>query len=139
MSAAAAAGVKPALDIRDARPGEFDAPGCLLVDVYRGFEGFPTPAEQPRYDEMLADTGRFAETPRARVLVAAHAGGVLVGGVVHFGDMAHYGSGGSATSVRDASGIRLLGVDPRHRGLGVGKALMLACIALARAPNVTPR
>jgi ribosomal protein S18 acetylase RimI-like enzyme len=56
----------------------------------------------------------------------------LVGGVVYFGDMSHYGSGGTATSVKNASGIRLLGVDPAFRNTGAGKALTLACIELAR-------
>lgn len=120
------------LTIRDARLDEFDALGRLLVGVYAALDGFPTPAEQPRYYELIANVGRFADVPQARVLVAVRADAVLAGGVVYFGDMAHYGSGGSATSVRDASGMRLLGVDPRHRGAGVGTALTRACIALAR-------
>ena len=47
--------------------------------------------------------------------------------------MAEYGSGGSATRIRNASGIRLLGVSPAARGQGTGKALTQACIDLARA------
>jgi ribosomal protein S18 acetylase RimI-like enzyme len=82
---------------------------------------------------MLANIGRFAEKPGARVLVALSPAGELVGGVVYFGDMAHYGSAGTATSEQDASGIRLLGVDPAFRSLGAGKALTQACIDLARA------
>lgn len=46
--------------------------------------------------------------------------------------MGHYGSGGSATSVKNASGNRLLGVSTRHRNLGAGRALTQACIELAR-------
>jgi len=46
--------------------------------------------------------------------------------------MAQYGSGGAATTVKDASGIRLLGVSPRFRGLGAGRALTQACIQQAR-------
>lgn len=120
------------LHIRDAHPEEFAPLGRLLVAVYSQLEGFPSPAEQPRYYAMLANIGEFTQKPRARLLVALDPAGALVGGVVYFGDMAHYGSGGSATAVRDASGIRLLGVDPRFRGAGAGRALTERCIALAR-------
>ena len=103
-----------------------------MVEVYSQLEGFPTPVEQPRYYEMLANIGQFTERPATRVLVAVSAEDELVGGVVYFGDMAQYGSGGIATSIRDASGIRLLGVDPRFRGSGAGRALTNTCIELAR-------
>jgi GNAT superfamily N-acetyltransferase len=120
------------LTIRDLQPGERTALGRLMVEVYAALDGFPTPADQPKYYEMLADIGSFADKPSARVLVAISAAGALVGGVVYFGDMAQYGSGGTATTVKDASGIRLLGVDPKFRNTGAGKALTLACIQLAR-------
>ena len=120
------------LTIRDLRPDEHEALGKLMVEVYSGLAGFPTPAEQPRYYEMLANIGAFADKPGARVLVALTAEGQLAGGVVYFADMAQYGSGGIATSVRDASGIRLLGVAPTFRQSGAGKALTAACIQLAR-------
>ena len=124
--------MQPALQIRDIRREEFQAFGQLLVDVYSSLAGFPTPAEQPSYYQMLANIGSFTEKKDARVLVAILDGCGLVGGVVYFGDMAEYGSGGIATTVRDAAGIRLLGVSPKHRGLGTGRALTLACIQLAR-------
>lgn len=120
------------LTIRDLRQEEHDALGQLMVEVYSSLEGFPTPAEQPGYYELLAHIGRFTEKPGARVLVALSADGALMGGVVYFGDMAAYGSGGTATTVMNASGIRLLGVHPAFRNHGVGKALTLACVDLAR-------
>lgn len=120
------------LTIRDLRPDESGTLGRLLVEVYSGLDGFPTPAEQPRYYALLASIGRFADKPDARVLVALTADGSLVGGVVYVGEMAEYGSGGTATSAKDASGIRLLAVSPHHRNLGAGKALTYTCIELAR-------
>jgi GNAT superfamily N-acetyltransferase len=120
------------LVIHDLRPEEAEALGRLMVGVYASLEGFPTPAEQPAYYDLLANVGRFTGKPGARVLVAHSAGGELVGGVVYFADMAQYGSGGTATQERNASGIRLLGIDARFRGLGAGRALTEACIQLAR-------
>lgn len=122
----------PQLSIRDLRQDESAALGRLMVEAYSGLEGFPTPDEQPRYYAMLADIGRFARKRDTRVLVALSADGDLVGGVVYFGDMAEYGSGGIATTIANASGIRLLGIDPAFRGIGAGKALTRACIDLAR-------
>lgn len=120
------------LTIRDLRPAEFEGLGQLMIEVYSNLEGFAKPEEQPRYYELLARIGSFAEKPEARVLVAVSAEGELAGGVVYFGDMAEYGSGGTATTVKNASGIRLLGVHPSFRGQGAGQALTQACIQLAR-------
>lgn len=121
-----------ALTLRDVLPEEEASLGQLMVRVYAQLEGFPTPEEQPDYYDLLAHIARFTERPGTRVLVAKTTGGDLAGGVVYFGDMAHYGSGGTATQERNASGIRLLGIDPKFRGLGAGRALTQACIDLAR-------
>lgn len=120
------------LTIRDLRQNEFESLGRLMVGVYSSLEGFPTPAEQPRYYDLLTHIGQFTTRKDARVLVAISADDELIGGVVYFGDMAEYGSGGTATTIKNASGIRLLGIDPRFRNLGAGKALTNACIDLAR-------
>ena len=117
--------------IREALPGEYAAIGQLLVQVYANLEGFPGPQEMPHYYAMLAGIGSLASKPGASLLVASAECGLL-GGVVHFSDMAQYGSGGTATLEKDASGFRLLGVAPEARGLGVGKALMEACLQRAR-------
>ncbi len=122
-----------ALRIGDLRPEDAAALGQLMVEVYSALEGFPSPEAQPAYYDLLRGIGRFTEKPGVRVLTAHTEAGALVGGVVYFADMAHYGSGGTATRERNASGIRLLGIDPRFRGLGAGKALTEACIDLARA------
>src|SRR6185369_8155840 len=118
--------------VREIRKDEFATLGSLMVDVYSNLAGFPGPNEQPGYYDTLRNIGRFSERKDAKVLVAISAEDELVGGIVYFGDMAEYGSGGIATTVKNASGIRLLGVSARARGTGTGKALARSCVQLAR-------
>ncbi|MDX1442943.1 MAG: GNAT family N-acetyltransferase [Gammaproteobacteria bacterium] len=118
--------------VRDIREDEAVELGRLMVDVYSALEGFPNPSEQPQYYELLENVATMAERPDTRVLVAVTDDGLLAGGVVYFADMSQYGSGGSATSVTNASGLRLLAVSPAFRGQGVGRRLTEACIALGR-------
>jgi GNAT superfamily N-acetyltransferase len=120
------------LYVREIRKDEFAALGQLMVDVYSNLAGFPGPDKQPGYYDMLRNIGRFSEKKDATVLVVISADDELVGGIVYFGDMAEYGSGGIATTVKNASGIRLLGVSARARGIGAGKALARACVQLAK-------
>ena len=120
------------LYIREIRKDEFATLGQLMVDVYSNLAGFPGPHDQPGYYDALRNIGRFSERKDAKVLVAISAEDELVGGIVYFGDMAEYGSGGIATTVKNASGIRLLGVSARARGTGTGKALARACVQLAK-------
>ncbi len=120
------------LEIREILPAEYESLGQLMVEVYSSLDGFPSPDEQPAYYEMLANIGSFNEQEDTQVLIAKSSEGVLLGGVVYFSDMARYGSGGTATEETNVSGFRLLGVNPRSRGAGVGKALSNACIQLAR-------
>jgi len=120
------------LYVREIRKDEFAGLGQLMVEVYSNLAGFPGADEQPGYYDMLRNIGRFSEKKDATVLVAISADDELVGGIVYFGDMAEYGSGGIATTVKNASGIRLLGVSARARGMGAGKALARACIQLAK-------
>lgn len=120
------------MKIRDILPDEHHVLGQMMVEVYSHLDGFPKPTEQPAYYEMLANIGSFATQPHCRVLVAEVPAEGLLGGVVYFGDMRWYGSGGTATQEANASGIRLLGVTPRARGRGIGRQLSIKCIELAR-------
>ena len=119
--------------VRNARTSEFEALGRLMVKVYSELKGFPKQNEQPQYFEMLANIGAFTKKPKTELLVAVSPNGKISGGVVYFGDMRYYGSGGTATKEKNVSGFRLLAVDPMARGKGIGKLLTLECIAKARS------
>jgi len=123
--------------IRNAKPEEFDAVGKLMINVYSQLDGFPKQDEQPAYYNMLANIGELAGKPETELLVAVSAKGTIAGAVVHFNDMQFYGSGGTATSEKNAAGFRLLAVDQRWRGKGIGKLLTKACIQKAKDKNLS--
>jgi GNAT superfamily N-acetyltransferase len=118
--------------IRNAKPPEFETIGKLMVAVYSQLDGFPTPAEQPAYYQMLSNIGTFTDKPETELLAAVSNDGKILGAVVYFNDMQYYGSGGTATAEKNAAGFRLLAVSEEVRGLGIGKSLTTACIQKAR-------
>lgn len=120
-------------NIRQALPGEYESLGRLSVQVYEALPGMPDSREQPDYYSMLLDVKSRAERPTVEILVAVSQAGNLMGGVTFIGDMKYYDSGGSANSVLNSSGIRLLAVDQSVRNLGVGRALTVACMQRAKA------
>ena len=120
------------LTMRPARPEDHAAIGALLVSTYTALPGMPSPDQQPAYYAMLADVAGRASRPALTIFVATDAAGHLLGSVDFIDDMAQYGSGGSASTVTDAAGFRLLAVDGAFRGRGVGKALTRLAIARAR-------
>lgn len=117
--------------IRNAHPNEFVELGKLMVQVYLQLEGFPKENEQPNYYKMLANIGELTNNPETELLVAVSIDNKIVGGVVFFGIMKYYGSGGIATQEQNASGFRLLAVDSLKRGCGIGKLLTNECIRKA--------
>ena len=118
--------------VRNAKPGEFEGIGKLMVRVYSQLEGFPKESEQPGYYRMLANIGEFSNKPKTEILVAVSSECKIAGAVIYFSDMKYYGSGGTATREQNASGFRLLAVDPLTRGYGIGKLLVMECIRKAK-------
>ncbi len=122
--------------VRNAKPEEFKAIGQLMVQVYSQLDGFPKVEEQPNYYQMLANIGELTNKPEAELLVAVSDDNKIAGGVVYFGDMQYYGSGGTATKEKNAAGFRLLAVDTSIRGKGIGKLLTNACIHKAKENHI---
>jgi GNAT superfamily N-acetyltransferase len=118
--------------VRNAKPEEFEGIGKLMVRVYSQLEGFPKESEQPGYYRMFANIGEFANNAETEILVAVSSEGKIDGAVIYFSDMKYYGSGGTATREQNASGFRLLAVDPLTRGYGIGKLLVMECIRKAK-------
>jgi len=126
---------EPNTIVRNAKSSEFSEIGKLMVNVYSQLEGFPNESDQPEYYKMLANIGELTKKPATELLVAISSEKKLYGAVVYFSDMQFYGSGGIATKEKNASGFRLLAVDPEARGKGIGKLLTQECIKKARIHN----
>lgn len=124
--------IKQEYIVRNAKPNEFQEIGKLMVQVYSQLEGFPKESEQPAYYKMLANIGELTNNPETELLVAVCSDNKIAGGVVYFGNMKYYGSGGTATKEQNASGFRLLAVDPLTRGQSIGKLLTNECIRKAK-------
>lgn len=72
--------------------------------------------------------GRMADLARDADLLVAEQDGAIAGAVAHIGP----GRPRSAFFPPEWSVIRMLVVDPRRRGQGAGRALVAACLRLAR-------
>ncbi len=119
-------------DIRNAKPEEFEGIGKLMVKAYSLLEGFPKGSENPEYFKMLLNVGKLTEKDNTELLVAVSDKNKVLGAVVYFSDMKNYGTGGIASEIKNASGFRLLAVDPAERGKGIAKFLCKACITKAK-------
>ena len=117
--------------VRNAEPEEYQYIGQLMVKVYSVLDGFPKPPEHPKYFEMLTNVGELTTKPGTEILVAV-LDETVVGAVVYFSDMQYYGSKGTATQEKNAAGFRLLAVDDKARGKGIGKLLTLTCLDQAK-------
>jgi len=109
--------------IRPIMPSDYPAVGRITVDAYEGNRDDLGDA----YREELRDVAARAGV--CPVLVAVAGDGTLLGAVAYVpgpdNPMSELERDGEA-------GIRMLAVDPAAQGLGVGRALSLACLERAR-------
>lgn len=114
------------IEVRRARPDEFDAVAELTADVYLT-EGWGDAG----YEPVLRAVADRAE--QATVLVAVGSAGSLLGAVTvatRGGRYAEQARPGDAV-------VRMLVTGPAARGRGVGAALMLGCLDIAAADGCT--
>ncbi|OIQ39164.1 MAG: hypothetical protein BM563_04970 [Bacteroidetes bacterium MedPE-SWsnd-G1] len=114
--------------IRNAFPFEHKEIGNLLVRAYSNLEGFPGVDEIPDYYNYLQNIGSITVNDSVDLIVATTDTNEIMGAVVFFKTMKLYGTEGIAPQQKNASGFRLLAVDQKYSGLGIGKKLCFECI-----------
>ena len=120
----AAASPSTDVTIRAVDPADYDALARITLEAY---EGNRDDLGDDYRDELRNVAGRAAACP---VLVAVAPDGGVLGGVAYVPGPDNPMS--ELERDREA-GIRMLAVDPEAQGLGVGRALTVACLDRARA------
>ena len=117
------------IEIREARPDEYEEAGVVTANAYREFFSETDPHS---YLEEIADVAGRAR--RTTVLVAMDGDRIIGSATLELDGRTSEDAGPLAP---DEAHIRMLGVDPEVRRAGVGKQLMAACEARARAAGRT--
>jgi ribosomal protein S18 acetylase RimI-like enzyme len=113
--------------VRVARPDELEAAAAVNRAAYAEYGAVLSPERIARYLDNAGDV--WSRLDIAELLVAVRDGEVV-------GSVTYYAPGPRSEAQgwpADWAGLRLLAVAPRARGLGIGRALMEASIARARA------
>ena len=114
-----------------AQPNNFDAIAALDVEAYREFSGRMTPDNWCRREASLRTIETRAQFTRFLVI---RDGGAIVGSV----ENCPTGKGNPEIFPPDWAAVLLLAVAPVHRGRGLARTLVSACIERIVYSGVAP-
>jgi ribosomal protein S18 acetylase RimI-like enzyme len=116
------------------RANATDAPDIveLTLNAYRDYKAVLAPVDWARMETNLANESLFVELLNKAAAFVCETDNQLAGIIFLV-------PSGNPTPIfpADWSYIRLLGVDPRYRGLGIGRTLARLCIRHAQATGET--
>ena len=119
------------LEIRPALPSERQRALEITLAAYVEYERVLRPEYWESYRQHIVDT-LTADLGEGQQLVA-ESGGSVVGTTLFYPPGTSFGEDvEDAAMSPDCPEVRLLAVAPEGRGLGVGRALMVACVDRAR-------
>lgn len=116
------------IDIHPVREPEFSAAGEATARAYREFQR----PEWPGYTAYVARIADIAERAHIGTVLVAVVNGVVAGSItLELTERIRPSSTGPLAP--DEAHLRMLGVSPEYRGLGIARRLVSACIEIARA------
>jgi ribosomal protein S18 acetylase RimI-like enzyme len=118
------------MEIRPLRPDEHQAAGSVTAEAYRDLVPGDRASPSTDYLDRVADVR--ARAAHAAVLGAVEEGRVLGSVTLELHDRIPGGHPRPPLEPGQAN-VRMLGVDPSTRRRGIGRALMEACVEVARA------
>ncbi len=117
--------MRPRVEVREATERDMDEVRRVSLAAHREYAGVLEPAAWERLEGGVSNVAALAESGRA---IVAESEDGIAGSVVYF----QPGSSSLGIFEPGWASIRMLSVDPEHRGRGLGRLLSEECLARAR-------